>query len=237
MKERGIMFSSAMVRALLDGRKTQTRRLVTPQPSDYVEGPLHWPRKHAAPYLDQYNKGPFWCWWSSDDRQGPDWIKCPYGVAGDRLWVRETWAALVDEDTLRQGPAVPANARNGCAGDLISYRATDMDDNEWPGFRWRPSIHMPRWASRITLEIADVRVERLQDISEQDALAEGCEPRPPRAFATERALTNDGLSACEVYERLWDSLNAKRAPWSSNPWVWVLSFLRVESADFREAGQ
>ena len=214
MRERPILFSSPMVRAILNGRKTQTRRVVTPQPRVYAGGchQNHKP-KHSAPYFDAYcnakktevnprGMSDRWCWCAVDDRQGPDWIRCPYGVPGDRLWVRETWVELLavspatdepmpigpgerliepptqwtdSEGRLRwhyDGRVIAYRANSNvefCDGDGFSGDMADRDDIP----RWRPSIHMPRWASRITLEITDIHVERLLDISEEDAWNEG----------------------------------------------------------------
>lgn len=179
MKERPILFNGEMVRAILAGRKTQTRRAVKPQP---VEG----------------------CWMGGprngvwDERTGMAWFgqtwRCPCGVSGDCLWVRETWCSDPE-------PSQP---------ERVCYRATAGDESF---IRWKPAIHMPRWASRITLEIAEVRVQRLQDISEEDARAEGVE---------------NVYCARDCFADLWDSINGKRAPWSSNPWVWAISFRKVE---------
>jgi len=159
MKERPIIFSAPMVRAILDGRKTQTRRVVTFNASHRVQ-------------LAHKN-------WHIED---PDAIlACPYGVPGDRLWVRETWRG----------------------GDIICYGPHYHADEEWhKNAGWKSPMCMPRWASRITLEITDVRVQRLQDISEEDAQAESA-------------------------KEFWDSIDGKSHPWSSNPWVWVVTFKRV----------
>lgn len=180
MKERPILFSGPMVRAILDGRKTQTRRIVKPQPTnDYVtfmplSSELVGVTKHGGPI----------------DNRG--WLHCPYGKTGDRLWVRETWCPDVEPYTFR-------------------YKA----DGGEPLERWRPSIHMPRWASRITLEVVSVRVERLQDISEEDALAEGI------------TLVERGTSPVDQFNKLWESINGPGS-WEANPWVWVVSFKRIE---------
>ena len=187
MRERPILFSGAMVRALLDDRKTQTRRVV------------------KAP------KG------SAPEYAGVDFA-CPYGAPGDRLWVRETWA--------RSGRA------DGTRFRVVHYQATDTLRTipDAPGeqseidYRWRPSIHMPRWASRITLEITDVRVERVEDISDADAEAEGCTGGGHVPEYSEESPA----TPYEEYAWLWDTLNEKRGySWNSNPWVWALTFRRV----------
>lgn len=171
-KERPILFSGEMVRAILDGRKTQTRRVMK-----------HQNGAHLA------------------------FQKCPHGNPGDCLWVRESFRL-----------SVPAH--EGQTGYPI-YRANFKDDPIL-GI-WKPSIHMPRWASRITLEITGVRVERVRDISEEDAKAEGW-PRDQELFPT----VNTSYKANLWFERLWDSINAERGfGWDVNPWVWVLEFKRV----------
>ncbi len=194
MKERPILFSAPMVRALLNGTKSQTRRIVKPQP--YFISPENTPRITKAPGLHPY-------------------IPCPYGQPGDRLWVRETW----------QGPLLDSEEHEAqCRDDgpeafkkpgFCAYRATDtLDaiDAEGNDLGWRPSIHMPRWASRILLEVTSVRVERLQDISEADAEAEG----PPKHFNSWR----DNFCA------LWQKINGDGS-WDANPWVWAIEFNRM----------
>ena len=147
MPDRPIIMSGDSVRAILAGRKTQERRLLRLRPP-YV--------------LDERNDGTLWPWdtaWSEGDDCSP-WMRCQYGEAGDGLWVRETWA------TTEQAGDHPSDARVVC-------RATDPDWATMDGWRWRSPLSMPRWASRLTLTLTDVRVERLQDISEADAVAEG----------------------------------------------------------------
>jgi len=197
MNEKPILFSGPMVRAILEGRKTQTRRIVKPQPFDgvvYCNAAPGW----AQPYVDD------------GGMYGPP-IECPYGEPGARLWVRETWrdqpgAIEYRADTCNDGPA------DGSA------------DAESP--KWRPSIFMPRAASRITLEITAIRVERLQDITEEDAEAEGIE----REFRTVVMRPDGGpdyhipLSYRGGIANKWDEINGKRASWDSNPWVWVVEF-------------
>jgi hypothetical protein len=185
MKERPILFSGEMVRAILDGGKTQTRRIVKqqPTPDELAEG------------VRFTESG--WLLYGREFRGHT--IRCPFGQPGDRLWVRETWAPI---------PGGPATPENG-----VIYRA-DEHAEKW---LWRPSIHMPRWASRITLEIVTVRVERLWSISRGDAIAEGC----PRRRDT------GGTSPVVWFSELWESINGQ-ASWSINPWVWVIEFPRWE---------
>jgi hypothetical protein len=213
MKDRPILFSGAMVRALLDGRKTQTRRAVKVQPPEETREVITFhhpdPREH---------------YWAFDGGSLLDWAyPCPYGEIGDRLYVRETW----------QHSNHPFGRYEAdCA---IFYRADYLDDPLGPdlerskdGIRreWRPSIHMPRAASRITLEVTGVRVERLQDISEADALAEGVDPSGPVGYVP--AMQKLGAARYQ-YANLWEGLNAKRGyGWDVNPWVWVIEFRRIE---------
>ena len=182
MKERPILFSGPMVRAILDGRKTMTRRVMKPQPEDY---PYH----HG---LAVYRVAK----------------KCPYGVPGDLLWVRETWA------TTEQAGVHPSDAQ-------IVYRATDPDWDTMEGWRWRPSIFMPRWASRLKLRITSVSVERLREITEHDAMREGVN--------AEGVSTQPGIYSYRApFAELWDDINAKRGfGWDANPWVWVVGFEQV----------
>jgi hypothetical protein len=186
MRERPILFTAEMVRAIQDGRKTQTRRIIRHYRWVYDNGDISCRREiyHSAPIDAQEMRMMM--------------LGGPYGVVGDRLWVREAWAAKWDS----------ASATVSDLLEEIAYRA-DGDT----AFRnvWRPSIHMPRWASRITLEITDVRVQRVQDISKEDAIAES---------------STDEFS----YRLIWDSIHGKKrgAAWSDNPWCWAITFKRVE---------
>lgn len=226
--EHPVLFSGEMVRAILEGRKTQTRRVVKPQPELNQRLGLLWKghyygiRTDGLPYLKTFVQ------------------ECPYGVPGDRLWVRETWARVSDGEKY---------------GVCYRVDGEDQIDGE-AGERWRPSIFMPRQASRITLEITGVRVQRVQEISEEDAIAEGIQifgatpveiltglmatmkPVTRRAFlasalavalglvdvlAGRRKLTNR-----EAFAVLWDRINAKRGyGWRANPWAWAISFRRI----------
>lgn len=188
MSERPILFSGEMVRALLAGRKTQTRRVAKP-------------RKHTSllggSWSDSYVLDPGNAQWLMRD--------CPYGAPGDRLWVREAWRLSV-------------------AGGFVYYRA-DREHEECtaelakrdPSLAWRPSIHMPRWASRLTLEVVSIRVERLQDISEADAIAEGV--AVPMTCDVEHTARN-------AFRSLWERINGPGS-WDANPWVWVVEFRRA----------
>lgn len=219
MRERPILFSGPLVRAILAGRKTQTRRIVKPR-TDRDRALL----AQATERDEHHRAGGAG---DGSTLQGALLAlaeRCPYGAPGDRLWVRETWGAKEADP-----PGVPGGRRPQ-PGDRIVYRADPGDAWQWRdgSLPWRPSIHMPRWASRISLEVTAVRVERLQAISEDDARAEGVTAKAPtRAVAAGGVLTNDGLSAVEVFRDLWDTINRKRAPWASNPFVWVVEFRRV----------
>lgn len=192
-RERPILFSAPMVRAILDDTKTQTRRVVKPRKDRYIGCELA-PGELAG----EVNNGEF--------------ANCPYGRPGDRLWVRETWA-YDDED-----------------GEIL-YRADDIDaTRNWDQqkhesglskYKWRPSIFMPRVASRITLEITEVRVERLNSISEADAIAEGL-IRAPYGWWSGREGSSSPTPQ-GAYALLWQDINGPES-WSANPWVWVIEF-------------
>jgi hypothetical protein len=200
VKERSILFSGEMVRAILAGRKTQTRRVV---------------RYRSGADLARIGRGA---------------AGCPYGQPGDQLWVRETW--YCDHYEVQTGTREADGAR-----ELLYYRATDCapDGATYTGFSgetmrnpWRPSIHMPRWASRITLELTSVRVERLQDISEEDAWTEGVTRVRGDLFGVEGLVPFEHHYPQDAFAALWHVVNPKH-PWNSNPWVWVLGFKRVEA--------
>jgi len=207
MKYRPILFSAPMVRALLAGTKTQTRRLVK-SPAKNMQAAGMEVIKYRPPGDPWYKD----CVWSMRGKNGvwgdythADFLAlCPYGAPGDRLWVKETW---------RVSPSSVEEARR----DSVHYRA-DIDEPEAPG-QWRPSIHMSRRASRITLEITEVRIQWLHQISEDDARAEGCVADDIRAGVP-------SFSARQNFERLWASINGSES-WDANPWVWALTFKRV----------
>lgn len=228
-KERPIIFSGPMVRAILDGCKTQTRRIVKVRGLDFMgaggdkgedwNDPLCWG------WEDQNNPCHFAV--LSREPEDGDWsIRCPYGSPGDRLWVRETWALLLcDEDSLDDwGALIPDEHPQ--LGWQVQYRAGhpwENDSIDDRGFRWRSPRFMPRWASRITLEVVNVRVERLQSISYSDCLAEGI---PPVPVYDDGADPETILAAIRgVYREAWESINGKDS-WDANPWVWVIEFRR-----------
>lgn len=227
-KERPILFSAPMVRAVLEGRKAQTRRVIKPQPA---EPPAGW-------YPDAYNHSEMWTFWGprGTPEQGRCTLplfKCPYGKPGDRLWVRENFNVIVHSDMTDEDRV------------SVTYRADNKPamiqldtDTEWEqAGRLKkhdtvPSIHMPRWASRITLEIAAVRVERLQDISEIDSRAEGIEQVTDfrgEWFCYDNSNPNAGVfkEARTAFYDFWQSINGADS-WDANPWVWVVEFKNVE---------
>lgn len=227
MKERPILFNGPMVNAILAGRKKQTRRIVKPQP----EGMLG-----VSP------------WWKAEsDPSAPNIVPpCPFGQPGDLLWVRETFSEMVGH-------------HRGLLGGNYAYKASMTAESErcrqdyikagYP-YQWTPSIHMPRAASRITLEISAVRVERLKEISEEDARAEGITSREiakkwgrevgwcadwsrvgrPSKYA-ENGITAESdiclSTARHAFANLWEFINGPGS-WDANPWVWVVEFQRVE---------
>lgn len=209
-KERPILFSGAMVRAILDGRKTQTRRVAKPVKHPdlgniYTPGALV--REHEPHHVIER--------------------ACPYGRRGDRLWVRETWQGPMWDGELEDRPA-DAHSPQYCqyaADGGSTPEFMDADDNLRQG--WRPSIHMPRWACRLRLEVTGVRVERLTDCSEADALAEGVTATPDGAFHIEQDMYR-APDPVECYARLWASINGAES-WAANPWVWVVEFRRIEA--------
>lgn len=228
MKERPILFSGPMVRAILEGRKTQTRRIVKPQP----------PTRYTKLFYD-----PAWFWSPTTSGSGGEQQdlrlipKSPYGVPGDRLWVRETWSPRNDLEP----EASDERKRHYCC-----YKADggDLSDEWHPHDKWKPSIHMPRWASRITLEVKRVRVERLQDISAENAIDEGAMtlPNRPTYEAECRAVREAGIAKpplgdgpLERFARLWDEINGAGS-WAANPWVWVVEFKLVAPSASRKAG-
>lgn len=236
MKERPILFSAPMVRAILAGTKTVTRRVVKPQPEPFVESARRHAQRHAEPYIDSYCSEPktpsnprgmstTWCWWTTDDRQGPGGLRCPYGAPGDRLWVRETWGLHGYGDyTYWHRDSVRGRTEDDLRGSWeVAYAADALS----PYDHWRPSIYMPRWASRITLEVVDVRVERLHEITEGDARREGAEKGFTAEEAVDRAAGWPRAASHRAgFRALWESINGAGS-WASNPWVWRIAFRRL----------
>lgn len=247
VKERPIIFSGPMVRAILEGRKTQTRRVIKPQPSDA------WMREAVTDWSEYYKptrvglKKYLWICHPTENKE----IVCPYGKPGDRLWVRETFVLEqdVDENEPPFSDGRPLMRNNDMEAEWAwlrpHYRATDPTpelscegaphqcDGREPCCHWKPSIFMPRWASRITLEITNIRVQRIQGISEADAIAEGVRQLRDGSgtYAGREGpgdLVTPWLTAKEAFADGWNSINAKRGySWESNPWVWVITFKKL----------
>ncbi len=222
MKERPILFSGPMVRALLDGSKTQTRRVVKNQPpadvasirvSHYHPTVIDW-RGGEQPGAEIFGA------YSDDGEWGS---KFPYGEPGDHLWVRETWRGVVEINppgkSMELGVARYVPDQEYCR--RVEYQATQGRDSA----PWRPSIHMPRWASRITLEVTGVRIERLNAITAADAKAEGA---PPAWLDVNGQDVNahDAPTYRQGFARLWRDINGPDS-WDANPWVWVVEFKRI----------
>jgi hypothetical protein len=219
MKERPILFSGPMVRAIIEGRKTQTRRIIKPKPEPFAP---NYPSPSAEDFASVGKP------WMPVGGVYQDRWKSPYGGPGDKLWVRETWGTITGEHSARWEKGT------------IAYRAdhgVTHGGMEYDLMRWKPSIHMPRRASRITLEITSVRVERLQDISEKDAIAEGCEETSMEH--TEDCDNDDCVlaggpedccgylvSAKLRYKHIWESINGPGS-WDLNPWVWAIEFKKI----------
>lgn len=205
MKERPILFSAAMVRALLDGRKMQTRRVIVVDRVFSVLRPFYDGRfDDRGNFHYRVRQNMDGMIGLRDPHIAEQW--CPHGQPGDRLWVREAWRTVAEADSL------PPRSLN------VAHRIwREVDAPHQPGFgKYRPPMFMPRWVSRVLLEITNVRVERLQDISNDDALAEGIN-RPI-----------DARYPVDEFRALWDSINAARGfGWDVNPWVWVVEFRRI----------
>ncbi len=239
MKERPILMSGPMVRAILEGRKAQTRRVVKRQESFDPRVDL----TGAVP--EMRSRYPFLRLADGGEFGGP--IRCPYGQPGDRLWVRETWA---NYQTVNHVALPDGRAFSEVSDGQAAYRADghdtiqdlkdhirlmsglDLEAVEVRGDRWIPSIHMPRWACRLVLEITAVRVERLQGISAADVTAEGCDTVGESMWgsrwwvdAPQRAIDD----AVGVFRNLWTSTYGQES-WDANPWVWVIEFRKAAQA-------
>ncbi|HDL7089584.1 TPA: hypothetical protein PXM39_001020 [Yersinia enterocolitica] len=214
MNEKPILFNAEMVNAILSGRKTQTRRIMKVQPSEHfhpqdIKGAMDFTAHWYTPgvidkdgYLQPARKDVFGV---ADEDEG---YTCPLGAIGDQLWVREAFATGL------------------CTKSTLAYRAThrpeDLEEGWFEKIKWTPSIHMPRWASRINLLITGVRVERLRDICEQDAMAEGC------AYGKGNGEIDLAVRPENHFPTLWASIYGAES-WQANPWVWVIEFERMEA--------
>ncbi|HCI5247753.1 TPA: morphogenetic protein [Klebsiella pneumoniae] len=205
--ERGMIFNAEMVRALLSGRKTQTRRIIKPQPEATLSGSL------SGKWLSRPLNGLLL------PKIEDITIHCPFGVVGDRIWVRETFQGpLFDYDLMDSycKDPTPFEKPEFCVYKADGVPAPEFyDADDELHCCWRPSIHMPRWASRILLEITGVRVERLRSMSQDDARAEGV------------IAASGPMEAGLAFRELWDSIYGEES-WKANPWVWVIEFKRVE---------
>lgn len=209
--EKPILFSTEMVQSILDGRKTQTRRVMKPQPKVHESPPCN----------PNYNIGWLNFVWSNEKRNTPDRVikSSPYGRPGDELWVRETHRfheldCGLDIIQYKVGDSMPLPNEKEAADYIVGRFDT-----------WRPSIHMPRWASRIQLTVEDIRVERVQEITEQAAIDEGI--NAPFSYDMDPPTL--------IFAYLWDEINADRGySWESNPWVWVIKF-SIKKTDSTEA--
>ena len=230
MRELPILFSTPMVQAILNGTKTQTRRIFKDENGEAristdvtrVNVSTNGVATLTFPLADGTFATKVYTY------------KCPYGGIGDRLWVRETWANTERGDLLSK-PLIPFYYNKA-----IAYKADcdkevfSLGGNYTPreyDFKWHPSIHMPRWASRITLEITNIRLERVQDITEEDARAEGVERQKDGLYKD--YLLREHVSGCSTseasFQTLWESINAKRGfGWGKNLWVWAIGFQRVK---------
>jgi hypothetical protein len=212
MKERPIIFSAPMVRAILAGTKTQTRRIIDERMFIAFEDPDQRPIYQSDPRFGE---------------AASEWARCPYGTPGDRLWVRETFVPLKDGNVVPIADATYALFRDGAQ----KYRGEDGFSpglaEYAPGARdavrgkWKPSIYLPRWASRITLDVTDVRVERLQEITAEGCIAEGIPSRgiEPPCIASAILYIAD-------FEKAWNAIHGAGS-WGANPWVWVIEFRRI----------
>ncbi|HHC2778780.1 hypothetical protein [Klebsiella pneumoniae] len=234
MTERGMIFNAEMVRAILDGRKTQTRREVKLNLDiSCLATTYDWATSLAANHYQALTEEQIQQ--KAESLRGVIHpvilgngqmvsIICPHGKPGDRIWVRETFCPV--DDTQYGGEK------------WVDYRATpryesshpagwDSAPNDAEALKWRPSIHMPRWASRILLEITDVRVERLNSISQEDAQAEGLELTGWRPTYSDPDSGGEVMTPYDNFAELWSSIYGDES-WKANPWVWVISFERVE---------
>jgi hypothetical protein len=210
MKERPILFSGKMVRAILANQKTQTRRVIKPQPAAMTSGTWY-PSEIPG---DARNRTGLHYASEEHFRKGMPLDFSPYGHPGDQLWVRETWAVSPFLNTVKPSK-LPKNS-------TVWYRADGTEDGSH--VVWRPSIFMPRWASRITLEIQNIRVDLLQFISDDDCCLETGAPLEWSGPGPEPYKRD--MQKVFAYE--WDKINSKRGfGWDTNPWVWVIEFKRV----------
>ena len=215
MKEHPILFSPAMIKAIFDGRKTQTRRVIRKQPTEPYQSIVKCPQSKSG-FAYAYNE--------------PGWCSC----------VPVQWCPCQKGDLLRETTCIApkrfATPDDSCISDLdgdlryVSYKADGHSEEAMReyGLKWTPSIHVPKWAARIWLKVKDIRVERLQDIAEQDAKAEGLNSFMPY-YDSENSTGNGFINA---FANLWDSINKSSGyGWDTNPWVWVVEFERTDKPE------
>lgn len=230
-KEFPILMNGPMVRATLAGIKTMTRRLVKPQPGPEYD--IGW-------YADRYNKGRQWNLWGAhgtpqQDICGPELGKkghAPHGDVGDRLWVKSEHWHKKQSDLCPEGvwcPFTETLRSRDHGGSYEDVRCGFESFSDGRDVRMRPSIHMPRWASRITLEIEAVRVERVQDISQRDAMREGCVGQSSAPGGQAIGLNRIAKTPRKQFEELWNSIHGAGA-WERNGWVWVYTFKKLDGA-------
>ncbi|HBK2581894.1 TPA: hypothetical protein LGJ93_001218 [Escherichia coli] len=226
MKERGMIFNGEMTRAILDGRKTQTRRIMKVQPESNQLGLLLITDSTKRSDIGKYH-------WAESNATGnhvrSKLFLCPFGAVGDRIWVREGFFPAPLEMQSEPPRKTMWNIAYRDGMQMEKLAPAEYNPTIYNYERWTPSIHMPRWASRILLEITNVRVERLNAISEEDARAEGIidggclncgEPEPC-------GCANPEPDATDAFAYLWQSIYGQEN-WNANPWVWVISFERIE---------
>lgn len=230
MSGRGVIFTDESVRAILAGRKTQTRRVVDMTKIEFIGGrgqeddPSNW----GYGFDDGNDRWAVLARGLDERYPHGRWsVPCPYGAVGDELWIKETWRTWErPEDALdgirfrADGAFVPIENTSAAADRWVVAH-----DNDKHREAWRPSIFLPRWASRITLRVTEVRVQRLQEISEEDAKAEGAEPAIDLMRSVAAAEHSSSYRA--GFHHGWEKINGKRASWASDPWCWCLSFERV----------
>jgi len=218
MKDHPILFSGEMVRAILAGKKEQTRRIIKE-----IKSPL-WVVEEVRPDLGySASMGNIWAGFRfNENPQGSlSYFKCLFGKPGDLLWVREKWAFVKGEPTNINSEKATVYYEADRKYKVVGCQSSAQNDGKW--IRWRPSIHMPKIFSRISLEIIDIQVERLQDISDEDVKAEGVEMPHNELFPMINA--EDKLKA--EFQRLWNSVNGAGV-WGSNPYVWKIIFKRIK---------
>ena len=212
IREKGLIFNSEMVRAILDGRKTQTRR------------PIKWKQTRFTE-IGEREDGSKWPWSEDAEHACDFWHPCPFGAVGDRIWVREAFrvhSRATDVATL----VYKASERNSWTEQTRRVPVAVCNKPATPE-KWTPSLHMPRWASRILLEITGVRVERLNSISQEDAQAEGLELTGWRPTYSDPDSGGEVMTPYDNFAELWSSIYGEES-WNANPWVWVIEFKRVE---------